>query len=414
MRSLSAFVLLVALIGLTACGGSGSGSSDVTGAAPNVVPIVVNAGPANNALNVVYTTITVCIPNTQTCANIDNVQVDTGSYGVRILASALGSLALPKETDPASGNPLAECVQFGDGYSWGSLRTADFTVAEETAPGIPVQVIGDLASSTVPADCSSTAPVNNAEDTVATFGANGILGIGTQQLDCGNICATEVVPATYYVCPSGAACTGIAVNTDQQVINPIVKFPTDSNGSIIELPSVAAGGAASVTGSLVFGIDTESNNALGSASVLTVNSNNTYFPSITALFDGQTLTDSFLDSGSNGLFFNDPIITQCTGGSSGAGSFYCPSSTTNITATLKGQDSSGASISSPAPVVNLTVANAETLFSNNTLTAFSNIGGTNADPQSFDFGLPFFYGRNVYTAIEGENTSGGVGPFYAF
>jgi hypothetical protein len=28
--------------------------------------------------------------------------------------------------------------------------------------------------------------------------------------------------------------------------------------------------------------------------------------------------------------------------------------------------------------------------------------------------LPFFFGRNVFTAIEGRNTSGGMGPFVAY
>jgi hypothetical protein len=37
-----------------------------------------------------------------------------------------------------------------------------------------------------------------------------------------------------------------------------------------------------------------------------------------------------------------------------------------------------------------------------------------AIPHSFAFGLPFFYGRNVYTAIEGRNAGGTVGPFFAF
>ncbi|MGG2367973.1 DUF3443 family protein, partial [Salmonella enterica] len=41
----------------------------------------------------------------------------------------------------------------------------------------------------------------------------------------------------------------------------------------------------------------------------------------------------------------------------------------------------------------------------------SSFTGTN----TFDWGLPFHYGRSVYTAIEGKNTSdGGMGPYFAF
>ena len=35
-------------------------------------------------------------------------------------------------------------------------------------------------------------------------------------------------------------------------------------------------------------------------------------------------------------------------------------------------------------------------------------------PNSFDWGLSFFYGRTVFTAIEGKTTPGGVGPYVAF
>jgi hypothetical protein len=39
-----------------------------------------------------------------------------------------------------------------------------------------------------------------------------------------------------------------------------------------------------------------------------------------------------------------------------------------------------------------------------------------AGPNSgtFDWGLPFFFGRNVFTAIESQNTPGGVGPYWAY
>jgi Protein of unknown function (DUF3443) len=65
--------------------------------------------------------------------------------------------------------------------------------------------------------------------------------------------------------------------------------------------------------------------------------------------------------------------------------------------------------------VSFKVGNADTLFSSNpSFSAFNDMGAPNPDAQSFDFGLPFFYGRNVFTAIEGKNTSGGMGPYYAY
>jgi hypothetical protein len=46
--------------------------------------------------------------------------------------------------------------------------------------------------------------------------------------------------------------------------------------------------------------------------------------------------------------------------------------------------------------------------------AYDNLGGTSAVGGAFDWGLPFYFGRNVFTAIEGQSTSAGAGPFVAF
>jgi hypothetical protein len=35
-------------------------------------------------------------------------------------------------------------------------------------------------------------------------------------------------------------------------------------------------------------------------------------------------------------------------------------------------------------------------------------------PTYFDWGLPFHFGRNVFTAIDGQETPAGQGPFVAF
>ena len=34
--------------------------------------------------------------------------------------------------------------------------------------------------------------------------------------------------------------------------------------------------------------------------------------------------------------------------------------------------------------------------------------------NSFDFGMPFFFGRAVYTSIEGRAAGGVQGPYFAF
>ena len=232
------------------------------------VGVVVNAGPAaltSPSVNALYTTVTVCVPGSATeCQTIDNILVDTGSYGLRLLAPAL-TLSLPVAA-ASDGNALVECVVFADGYSWGPVAAVDAHVAGETASSVPVQIIGDSRFPTVPSDCSSTGPQE--EDTVAAFGANGVLGIGPFVQDCPE-CSASALPAAYYSC-TAAGCANITVGLASQVQNPVPLFSADNNGTIIVLPAVAAGGAASVTGSLIFGIDTESNNQSGTQTVLTL------------------------------------------------------------------------------------------------------------------------------------------------
>jgi hypothetical protein len=391
--------MLMSLATLSCGGGNtvaGSSGGGVVTPASNVVSVVVNGGPSglsSRAINTLYTTVTVCVPGTTTCQTIDNIQVDTGSYGLRLLASQV-TLSLPVNTS-TSGASLLECTTFVDGYSWGPVSRVDVQISGESAHSVPVQLIGDSRSPPVPADCSSSGPT--IEDTVAQFGANGLLGIGPLIQDCGPACVNTAQPATYYACTQ-AVCSATTVPLTSQVQNPVTLFPTDNNGTIIELPSVAASGASSVTGSLIFGIDTQSNNQSGSQTVLTLNQG-VY---ISTIFNEQTLSASFIDSGSNGTFFTDSNIALCPSPNS---SFYCPSTPQTLSATLQGM--SGVSVTESFSVTSLAgVAS--------TVTALPGLAGTNPTAGSFDWGLPFFYNRRVATAIAGYTTSAGTGPYVAF
>jgi hypothetical protein len=361
---------------------------------------VVDSGPAaaSGVLNKPFVSVTICAPaNPSNCQTIDHVLVDTGSYGLRIISSAISpSLALSQQTN-ASGDAIVECMMFADGYSWGPVKTVNMQIAGEAANGLVIQVIGDQAySNLVPTSCSSTGA---AENTVTSFGANGILGVGPFIQDCGSACVTNANDG-YYAC-SSASCQPTTIGLSQQVSNPVKFFTADNNGVIISLPAIPASGAAGVSGTLTFGVGTQSNNGLGSAQVYAVNANTGYF---TTVFNGVSYLDSLLDSGSNGLFFNDRSIPQCSDGSG----FYCPSSTLNLTATNVGQNGTTGTVS-------FEVGNEMALFNANpSFTAFSTVAGTNGYPSSFDWGLPFFFGRSVYTVIEGMSAPGGVGPYFAY
>jgi hypothetical protein len=370
----------------------------------NVLALTVDSGPAG-AINTAFVTVTVCAPGGTNCQSVDHVTVDTGSSGLRLLASALSTPgAFPARTD-ASGNPLGECLPFADGYTWGSVRVADVQLGSKTAPSQSVQIIGDSSFAAVPSACSATGAQE--ENTVAALGANGILGIGVFREDCGAACASGASsPQLYYSCDS-TGCAAAAVPLSSQLRNPVWQFASDNNGVILQLPAIDAGGAATANGSLIFGIDTESNNALGSATVLTVDSASGEF---VTHFNNQSYGFSLFDSGSTALFFDDSALAQCT--APNYAGYYCPATVQNFTATVQGAGS-GAGVTG---TVAFSVANATSLLNLSTTTvAFRNLAAINPLGASyFTWGLPFFYGRSVYVAIEGQSTSAGTGPFEAY
>ncbi|MDR3099263.1 MAG: DUF3443 domain-containing protein, partial [Paraburkholderia sp.] len=285
-RSFLFAVLLALTAGLAACGGGGGssgsdsnagGSGDtsslpagpqqqpIAATAANTVAVTVNRGLTGNMPNIPTVSVTICVPNTGTCQTINNVQVDTASFGLRVLASALGGFngTLPATT--SNGATLAECTGFADGYTWGTVRNADVKIGGETASNIPIQVIGDLAASTVPTTCSDIGPSQNSTQ---ALGANGILGIGVAPWDCGASCAASALSSHYYACPNGTNsnnCANTAVAPNNQVANPVAHFPVDNNGVILQMPPISNNGQASATGTLVFGIGTQSNNALSAS-----------------------------------------------------------------------------------------------------------------------------------------------------
>ncbi len=389
-----------ALLFAGACGGSGS-SSTTTPPPPstsNVQAIEVSLGPAGNYANGAFTSVTVCTPGTTTCQTIDGVLVDTGSSGLRLLSSALTvSLAQQKAPD---GNPVVECLPFVSSYTWGPVQLADIEIAGEKASSAPIQVLSD-SDYPVPAECSN----NNgaSQDSLSALGANGILGISVFPQDCGSSCVSTGAsnPGLYYECPaSGCVVTGESLA--QQVQNPVVLFSTDNNGVIIELPASTTP-EATLSGSLIFGIGTQSNNALNGATVYGVDQ----YGNFITTYHNTAYNQSFLDSGSNGFYFLDSTtagIPAC----SDANYFYCPSATENLSATNAG------STGTPTGTVSFSVANADNLFNNYpNASVYGQLAGPNSI-AGFDWGLPFFYGRNVYTAIDGQSTPGGKGPYWAY
>jgi Protein of unknown function (DUF3443) len=404
---------------------SGSGSSSSSGAmVSNIVTLTVGPGPAaaqGGTFNIPYASVKLCNPGTTTCAIVTDVLVDTGSVGLRIMASALTSAGLTPTnmSDPSnSSNSIAECLPFADGYTWGPVAKADVSIGGELASNLSVNIINDNGSyaATVPSSCTSMS-TNTSLNSVSAFAANGILGVGIFDQDCGTSCrdcasltngCNTANSDLYYSCNTTTdTCAFTPVALTAQVRNPVALFAADNNGIILQLPLLPAAGQAGATGSLIFGIATQSNNALGNAFVLTTDSNGNF----TTIYKSQTLASSFIDSGSNGFYFPDSSIPVCpnTTASPHASDFYCPTSTLPLTASNQGQDGS-------TNMVSFQITSLNNL--NGSFYASATLGGPAAANavlgKYFDWGLPFFYGKSVYTAIEGKQAGSTLGPYYAY
>jgi hypothetical protein len=278
--------------------------------------------------------------------------------------------------------------------------------------------------------------------------------------DCGQTCTSPDNYTNffvqYYVCPDSvsANCRPAAVDTAEQVQNPVVHFgpievnvQPDDNGTIVSLPTLPEYGAGVARGSLVFGIGTRANNQIdpvaktifadvnpylkttvGSTSpptpvdtctdsATTICTSNPDYLYFTTTVGSIPYPDSYIDSGSNAYFFktNDTsfgLNCKSSTGSAATGGWYCPSGAVPVARSATLSDWLG-----NTATVGFSIANSDLLF-NTSSTAFNNLGGSFGTSaagasQTFVWGLPFFYGRSVYTSIWGKSLAT-QGPWNAF
>jgi len=380
---------------------SGSTTLTVTGSAAtanNVLPVTVNGSLCSPLTSSAYpnkpcVSITVCTSGSTTaCNTINDILLDTASFGLRIFKQAL---TVPlTQVNASDGGSLAECAQFGDGSSeWGPVQWAGVVMGNEPPVLVPIQVI-DSKFGTVPGSCGTP------DATPEIAGFNGILGVGVFSEDCGSICAdlNNANIGIYFSC-NGSVCAGTAVVVSDQVRNPVASLPTDNNGVIVELPSVPLSGASSVNGNLVLGIGTQTNNIPSGVATYSTDG----FGEINTDFYGITYP-SVIDSGSNGLFFMSPsasMIPMCPSGSV----WFCPSTTTTLSAV------NNSAFGPTSGQVLFQIGNFNSL-TNSVNNVFSDIGAV--QPAMLIWGLPFHYGRFVYVGIENQVSSLGTGPYVAY
>jgi len=376
----------------------GSGSPTPTpapgGSTANALPFEVTAGSFDN-VDSPFASITICASGTSRCTTVNDVLIDTGSFGLRIFGSQLSRLGI---TPNVLGNQkVGECAFFGSGSTWGAISTVDVKMAGEPTITIPIQVMDDTNSfAAAPRACTQGTQLMSSPDVA---GLNGLLGVGQV--------ASDAIFTDYYTCTT-SSCTALNSPPKADIVpNPVAVLSTDNNGVVVSLPAISSGGERATEGTLFFGIGTRSDNQPGSVKTYAANDNpnSLDYLNVDTTYKGVT-AGGFFDSGSNGLFFNDSAIAECSDGSG----FYCPSGTLSKSATNQGASGS------VSGAVSFSIANADALFNTNDA-AFDNLGGTFDGGNSydgFDWGLPFFFGRNVYVGLAGASSPLGNGPYTAF
>jgi hypothetical protein len=243
--------------------------------------------------------------------------------------------------------------------------------------------------------------------------------VGTSKEDCGSGCVGNPNNGYYFTC-TGASCTGKTLARSLQLQNPVYVLGADNNGVMVVLPGLTSGAlsAPSLTGSMVFGIGTQANNATTGTSAMPLTYNPSYGYVITTAVSrpgySATMANSFLDTGSNGLYFGKSPslpLTVCPT----ATDFYCPTAATQFSATLSGSAGSARTFNFWVDPADGNNANA-LFFSGNPV--LPTLSGPSGDASQFIWGLPFFYGRTVFIGFENRNSviNGATvtGPFYAF
>ncbi|WP_429299244.1 DUF3443 family protein [Paraburkholderia sp. GAS199] len=386
-------------------GTSGGGQTNNGQAAPGANTVPISVDTSAGGINRAYVTIKLCVPGAVSdaqCATVDHVILDTGSTGLRISARAIPALAPMLLTqagasdDKDGSSPIEECLPFVSGFTWGSIKRADVTIGPKTASNIPIQVVSDGAFA-VPSECVAHNGTDLGDRDLLP--GNGILGIDNFTADSADA-LTSATPPLYYYCTSQTNCVATRMTASKEVRNPVTAFASDNNGTVIRLPAVPAGGQASVTGQLVFGVSTQSNNMLPStAKILTLDK----YGNFTTQYKGRVYNWSAIDSGTPTYAFPDDSIPTADG-------FYTPSNPISLMASMESTNGTGSPIS-----MTFNVANAISLLANN-FAAYDSLGEnySNSKNAMFLWGLPFFYGRDVYTVIGNVKIGNQTGPFTAF
>ena len=344
----------------------------------NVIAVSVALGPSGPGLffpNQSFVSLQLCQPNSSNCVTIDKVLLDTGSFGLRVFDSALAGLSLNAST--YQSRTLYQCAVFGSGYTQGPVRVADMKLGTLKAPNLPLQVI-EAGPRTVPSGCSQSGvgPITAPEQ----LGANGILGVGALADDSGPL-------LVYYFVMQGAQASLInGLPSTLRIPQPITRLEKHNNGLILNYPAVDLSGAPTLDAQLILGLGTSDNNTTTGATFFTLSNSGR----LRMAFNG-TPYDGVIDSGANHYVFPYAYLPNC-----GGTVFFCPETPQTVHVAI------GSYGATPRWISTLNLLDYKTYGSN---AAQPGLAGYTTGNNEFILGLPFFYGRKVFIAVQGQSLS---------
>jgi len=367
------------------------------------LPLSVNGSTCSlypqTSPNKACTTLTICDSNGFNCITLSDLRVDTYTSGIRVFRNTLPSNLYNslRSISTINGN-LATCFLYEGVSYWGNVFQATLLLDGEQV-SVPIQIIDKTQIN--PTNANATNLCTSLTNTPATSNAahfQGILGMGPRQRDCGTPCASQASPY-YYSCRNGlpsssTSCTQSTVPTNQQLTNPFTQLSSNANGVILKLPSVTTGGIASLEGSLLLGIDTQSNNVSTGASTIPVDANNL----ISIQPQGNSYS-AMINAATSAFVFPSTMAST----SVNQISYYCPTTNPSFTSMIYG--SSNITLSFP-------IGNATSLLGGSSY-VFSELGIASSKGPII-YGIPFFFGKSVFVGFENTSSSLGAGPYYAF
>ncbi len=418
---------------LTGCG-SGDSNSGVAGIsavqpayptadtaispADNVIPVTVGRSLVSPSVNVPLVTIKVCVPGTQICQSIDHVLLDTGSTGLSIFSNTTGGeinttmTPLPHLQD-VLGRNIYDCFAYGDGFvDAGGMYQADVYIGNHKAPIQTIGVFGD--SETYFSTLCQRNPVVNTQPSgdyviqspsgTIGRGINGILGIAPYKLSLIN-------ETTAQACDSLFSCVAYQYTSVNAPSNILSRLTTDNNGFTLSLPSLTIPADSEYnsppfTGNIILGINTKSNNIITSTPI--------YLSSEGYIFcySGSWKANILFDTGGVAYFIGNSLINLLTpyGYSIVYGDFIALPDNESLHITLPSYDAHNTKIN-----LEITISDTATMKKIWAGSVIPDLVFTNNIPQlsnTFDFGIPFFFGKNVSFLFDGATMQGNntVGP----